>query len=76
LSLMADPQSDGGGVNQVLDAHICHVDARIAELVQLKAQLDELRQRCQQTQELGACGILQGLAEMETAARPERHTHL
>lgn len=76
LSLMADPQSDCGGVNQVLDAHISHVDARIAELVQLKEQLDELRQRCQQTQALDACGILQGLAEMETAARPERHTHL
>ena len=76
LSLMAAPESDCTGVNQVLDAHICHVDARIAELIQLKAQLDSLRQRCQQAQAMDACGILQGLAEMETTVRPERHTHL
>jgi hypothetical protein len=35
-----------------------------------------LRQRCQREQAVDACGILQGLVEMETVARPERHTHL
>jgi Tfp pilus assembly protein PilN len=62
-------------VNHLLDDHIQHVDARIAELVQLKQQL-LLRQRCQREQAVDACGILQGLVEMETVARPERHTHL
>jgi len=76
LALMEAPGSDCGGINDLLDAHIRHVDVRITELTQLKVQLDALRQRCQQEQGVDACGILQGLAEMETVARPERHTHL
>ena len=35
-----------------------------------------LRQQCQTEQAVDACGILQGLATMETEAKPERHTHL
>jgi Tfp pilus assembly protein PilN len=65
-----------GGVNQLLDEHIAHVDARIAELSQLKQQLTQLRQRCQSEQAVDACGILQGLASMETEPRHARHTHL
>ncbi|WP_159876618.1 MULTISPECIES: Cd(II)/Pb(II)-responsive transcriptional regulator [Aquitalea] len=76
LELMAAPAADCGGVNHLLDDHIHHVDARIAELLQLKQQLDALRQRCQREQAVDACGILQGLVEMETVSRPERHTHL
>ena len=55
---------------------MAHVDERIRELVQLKSQLDLLRRRCQTEQAVDACGILQGLAAMETEAKPERHTHL
>lgn len=76
LALMEAPAADCGGVNHLLDDHIQHVDARIAELLQLKQQLDALRQRCQHEQAVDACGILQGLVEMETSVRPERHTHL
>lgn len=63
-------------VNHLLDAHIGHVDRRIAELVQLKAQLVELRQCCKHEQALGACGILQGLAAMTPGTGPQKRTHL
>jgi|TARA_R110001583_G_scaffold113483_1_gene263965 Cd(II)/Pb(II)-responsive transcriptional regulator len=76
LSLIDQPASDCGGVNQLLDEHIAHVDIRIAELFQLKQQLSELRQRCQSDKTMDACGILQGLASMETEPRHERNTHL
>ena len=76
LGLMDQPAGDCRGVNQLLDEHIAHVDVRIAELSQLKRQLSELRQRCQSAQAVDACGILQGLASMETEPRHKRHTHL
>ena len=76
LVLIEQPASDCGGVNQLLDEHIAHVDTRIAELMQLKQQLGELRQRCQHEQKVGACGILQGLASMASESRQEKHTHL
>ncbi|MCL4461595.1 MAG: Cd(II)/Pb(II)-responsive transcriptional regulator [Nitrospirae bacterium] len=76
LGLMAQPAGDCGGVNQLLDEHIAHVDVRIADLSQLKQQLSELRQCCQREQAVDACGILQGLASMETEPRREWHTHL
>ena len=74
---LADQSSQScGAVNSVFDLHIAHVDARILELQQLKQQLAQLRQACQSERSVQACGILQGLAAMETEARPERHTHL
>ncbi len=76
LTLIDQPAGDCSGVNQLLDEHIAHVDVRIAELSQLKQHLGELRQRCQREQSVESCGILQGLAAMETESRHERHTHL
>lgn len=76
LRLLDQSMGDCSGVNTLLDEHIGHVDARIAELQQLKLQLSTLRQQCLSSQPVEACGILHGLAEMETEARPERHTHL
>lgn len=76
LSLIDLPVDDCGGVNQLLDEHINHVDVRIEELSQLKEQLSELRQRCQHEKSMDACGILQGLTSMETEPTHERQTHL
>jgi Cd(II)/Pb(II)-responsive transcriptional regulator len=74
---LADQTAVGcGAINAVFDQHMAHVDERIRELVHLKEQLAMLRQRCQTEQAVDACGILQGLAAMETEAKPERHTHL
>ena len=76
LGLMDQPAEGCGAINTVFDQHIAHVDERIRELMHLKEQLAMLRQQCQTEQAVDACGILQGLATMETEAKPERHTHL
>lgn len=76
LLLTDQPADDCGAINDVFDQHIAHVDERIQELAQLKSQLSSLRQRCQTEQAVDSCGILQGLAAMETEQKPERHTHL
>lgn len=74
---LADQAEQGcGAVNDVVDQHIAHVDERIRELTQLKLQLAALRQRCRSEQAVQSCGILQGIATMETESMPERHTHL
>lgn len=76
LKLATASGEDCGAVNAVFDQHIAHVDTRIRELTQLKTQLNSLRQRCNSDKSVDACGILQGLAAMETEQQPRRHTHL
>ena len=72
LDLADQPAEGCGAVNAVFDQHMAHVDERIRELIHLKEQLALLRERCQTEQAVDACGILQGLAAMETEAKPER----
>lgn len=78
LLQLADQAADEGcgAINVLFDQHIAHVEERIQELVQLKQQLNALRQRCQTEQAVDACGILHGLAAMDAGQKPERHTHL
>jgi Cd(II)/Pb(II)-responsive transcriptional regulator len=76
LDLSDQPAEGCGAINAVFDQHIAHVDERIGELLHLKEQLAMLRQRCQIEQAVDDCGILHGLAAMETLQKPERHTHL
>lgn len=77
LLRLADQPAEGcGAINAVFDQHMAHVDERLRELTQLKQQLAALRQRCQNDQAVDACGILQGLAAMETEPKQARHTHL
>ncbi|AZY49012.1 Cd(II)/Pb(II)-responsive transcriptional regulator [Bordetella avium] len=77
LNLADHHQAGCGALNALFDEHIAHVDARIAELAQLKQQLTELRQRCASARpDVDDCGILHGLAEMQLEERPERQTHL
>ncbi|MFU1929750.1 Cd(II)/Pb(II)-responsive transcriptional regulator [Bordetella hinzii] len=77
LTLADNHQAGCGGINELFDEHIAHVDARIAELSQLKSQLTELRRRCASARpDTDDCGILHGLSEMQVDERPERHTHL
>ena len=76
LKLAGEAGEDCGAINAVFDAHIAHVETRIRELTQLKQQLSTLRQRCHSDNAVDACGILQGLAAMETGEQLVRHTHL
>ena len=76
LALADKPAEDCGAINAVFDQHMVHVDERLRELAQLKLQLGALRTQCQTAQAVDACGILHGLAAMETEPKHERHTHL
>ncbi len=76
LGLAVKAEQGCGAVNEVFDQHIAHVDERIRELTHLKIQLATLRQRCQSDQAVQSCGILQGLAIMETEAKSKRYTHV
>ncbi len=61
LNLRDHPQDDCASVNGLIDAHIQHVQARVAGLQALQEQLLELRQRCATAQEVEHCPILQQL---------------
>ena len=77
LLRLTDAPADGcGGINTLIDEHIAHVDTRIDELKQLKAQLTTLREQCHGEQAVEDCGIVQGLTEMDVGATRARHTHL
>ncbi len=61
LALMDQPEVNCTPVNQLLDAHIQHVQTRIRSLQELQQQLLGLRQRCASGQDVQQCGILQQL---------------
>jgi DNA-binding transcriptional MerR regulator len=52
------------------------IDALLGELQQLKAQLVDLRKQCTGARSVDACGIVQGLAAMETVSTPGKRTHV
>lgn len=63
LSLRDHPERDCAAVNALIDEHIGHVEARLAQLASLREALVDLRARCRGEAETGACGILQELAQ-------------
>ncbi len=64
LAAIERPEGDCAPVNALLDEHIVHVAARIAELRQLEDELDAIRAHCRGARPTKQCGIL------ETLARP------
>ncbi len=76
LRLMDHGSDRCESIDALLDAHIGHVDTRLAELEQLKAQLIGLREQCNGSGTVEACGIVQGLAAMETLPAPPKRTHV
>lgn len=56
------PEENCETVNQLLDAHIGHVAARIDDLKRLDKQLRTLRRQCGTKRQAKDCGILDGLA--------------
>lgn len=76
LNCMDEARDDCAPVNSLLDEHIGHVNIRLAELERLRTQLIELRQRCNQTQDVPNCGIIRRLSSMETAEAVPSETHL
>ncbi len=76
LRLRDAPKENCGEVNAVLDDHIGHVAARMADLRALKRQLETLRECCKHAQAARDCGILNALNAARTglpAGPPARH---
>jgi Cd(II)/Pb(II)-responsive transcriptional regulator len=65
------PAADCGAVNRLLDEHLGHVEARIAELQALHGQLLNLREQCLDSTAAADCGILTGIARDAAAADPD-----
>jgi Cd(II)/Pb(II)-responsive transcriptional regulator len=66
LRFRDSPQENCDGANQLLDQHIGHVAARIADLNMLARQLKSLRRQCGEVKAARDCGILNRLGETET----------
>lgn len=62
LAAIEQPGGDCGPVDSLLDEHIEHVAARIAELAALKAELSAIRAHCAGRQPASACGIIESLS--------------
>jgi len=69
------PRNRCAAAHALLDEHVAHVAARIAELQQLELQLKALRRQCQPTRAERECGILDGLTHGDAprAKRPAAH---
>lgn len=76
LVLMDQPDGDCSGVNDLVDEHIRHVEARILELADLKQQLVTLRARCVESQSGEVCGIIRELTTREAEPKQDKQTHL
>ncbi|MBB5503262.1 Cd(II)/Pb(II)-responsive transcriptional regulator [Paraburkholderia sp. MM5384-R2] len=76
LRLTDAPANGCGGMHTLVDEHITHIDTRIEELQQLKAQLTTLRDQCHGEHPVEDCGIVHGLTDMDVAVPRPRHTHL
>lgn len=61
LSFVDAPDKNCESVNEALDEHIGHVEARLNELAKLRDELKQLRKQCRRTQTAKTCGILNRL---------------
>ena len=69
LGAMQNPDADCAPVDALVEEHIEHVAARIAELRQLKQELDAIRAHCAGRQPAKECGILASLNGGSAKAR-------
>ncbi|MGV6987799.1 Cd(II)/Pb(II)-responsive transcriptional regulator [Testudinibacter sp. P80/BLE/0925] len=67
LQAKADSNASCASINDLIDRHLLHVKARIAELRALEAQLGELRSQCGEVHRMQDCGILKGLERLNCA---------
>lgn len=70
------PAESCHAAHALLDEHVAHVAARIAELQQLERELRALRRRCQAAREDKACGILGELSHAATGTRRKAGAHV
>ena len=70
------PGADCAPVDALLDEHIGHVAARIADLSALKEELDAIRAHCAGRRPAKACGIVESLSRRERQRAPRRGSHV
>lgn len=61
LEARRQPDASCVRINELIDAHLAHVQARVAELRALETQLTDLRARCHVARSTRDCGILHAL---------------
>jgi len=61
LQARVEPDASCESINSLIDSHLQHVQARMAELGALEAQLTELRDQCHAARPTRDCGILREL---------------
>lgn len=76
LAFRSAPGENCAQVNALLDAHIGHVEERIAELRSLKRQLKTLRDQCSTGKSTEPCGVLQGLRGSPDRRTPPSGNHI
>lgn len=69
------PGADCAPVDALLDEHIAHVAARIADLTALKQELDAIRAHCAGRRGARACGIVRSLSR-PAARRARNNSHV
>jgi Cd(II)/Pb(II)-responsive transcriptional regulator len=70
------PRDNCQAAHALLDEHVAHVAARIAELQQLERQLKALRRRCQPAREDKECGILGELSHAGAGVQKRSAAHV
>lgn len=75
LKLQDRPEENCEGVNALIDEHIEHVKARVANLQALQEQLVELRNRCRSESAVEQCAILNQLHESGGVNVPDEGSH-
>jgi Cd(II)/Pb(II)-responsive transcriptional regulator len=70
------PQNHCEAAHALLDEHVAHVAARIAELQQLQRQLRALRRQCQVARADKECGILGELSHTSAAGGRKAAAHV
>ena len=75
LHARAEPNASCTTINSLIDEHITHVQARVAELNALEQQLIQLRRQCQAAHTNRDCGILRSLdhSVADGSAAPAQH---
>ena len=77
VRLADQPDADCSQVDALLARHLEHVRARLEELKQLEATLDQLQQACSEGRTVAECGILGGLSNEQQTDMPHGgHNHI
>jgi len=76
LHALDAPREPCTEVNLLLDAHIGHVQQRIAELTALHQDLVGLRGQCAAVRDAQDCGIVQALATAAVTAQADTSSHV